>query len=220
MNDLRFACHQLARSPGFTTISVISLALGIGIGTAVFSLVNAILLRSLSVPNPHELRVVHWTGTDVRMSSYIGNFFSGLGVRPFIGRLLTDSEDNVGGAMNAVIDHDKWQRCFNHVPEALGRTVVLDGTRFTVVGVLPRGFAGVEPGISPAHVAGAAGARSAGTPYGSAMCGLGARALPSAAAGSGQFRCWWRKRRVPSRRMPWPPWKNSRAVRLLSPSIV
>jgi len=71
--DLGFAVRSLRRSPGFTAIAVITLALGIGAGTAVFSLVNGILLRSLPVPNPHELRVLEWTGRE-RMMPLTGNY--------------------------------------------------------------------------------------------------------------------------------------------------
>jgi len=74
MNDLRHAFRQLQKYPGFTAVAVLSLALGIGAATAVFSLINAILLRSLPVPNPHELRVLQWTGIDARPRSISGEF--------------------------------------------------------------------------------------------------------------------------------------------------
>lgn len=72
MSDLRFALRQLSRSPGFTLVAVLSLALGIGAGTAIFSLLNAVLLRALPVRAPHELRAVYWTGVNARLNNYTG----------------------------------------------------------------------------------------------------------------------------------------------------
>jgi len=74
VNDLKFAFRQLLKYPGFTVVAVLTLALGIGAATAVFSLINAILLRSLPVPRPDELRVLHWTGIDARPRSISGYF--------------------------------------------------------------------------------------------------------------------------------------------------
>jgi predicted permease len=193
--DLRFALRQLIRSPGFTAVSVLSLALGIGSATAIFSLVNAILLRSLPVPNPHELRELRWAGTEARIPSWDGaasvsppvffslreqgakqaeifgfspledvivrtqreaftakgmmvseNFFSGLGVWPLIGRPLAAGEDYAGASMNIVISHDCWERHFAIDPSVVGQTIALNGTSFTIIGVLPRGFSGVQLG--------------------------------------------------------------------------
>jgi len=59
--DVRYGFRQLCKSPGFTAVAVLSLALGIGANTAIFSLINGILLKSLPVRNPHELRVINWT---------------------------------------------------------------------------------------------------------------------------------------------------------------
>jgi len=193
--DLRHTARMFCKSPGFTSIAVLSLALGIGANTAIFSLVNAILLRSLPVPNPHELRELRWTGTEIRIPSWDGaasvcppvfqslreqgaaqadifgyvpladviarapaevftargmmvsdNFFSGLGVRPLIGRPLIAGEDYSGAGTSVVISYDWWEKHFALAPAVLGQTLALNGTGFMIVGVLPRGFTGVQPG--------------------------------------------------------------------------
>jgi predicted permease len=205
--DIRFGLRILRKSPGFTAVAVVSIALGIGAGAAVFSLVNAILLRSLPTPNPQELRIIEWSGTDVHNTRTMGNtieegprrrrqdafsypafqalreqcateadifgyaplydgltaralggavtaegmmvsdnFFPALGVRPLIGRLLGAEDEPAGSAPAVVISYRWWERQFDLDPSAIGHTVVINGSSFTVVGVLPRGFAGVRPG--------------------------------------------------------------------------
>jgi predicted permease len=73
LQDLRHAGRSLLRRPAFTAIVVMSLSLGIGAGTAVFSLLNAVLLRALPVRAPHELRIVNWTGFNPRLNNYTGS---------------------------------------------------------------------------------------------------------------------------------------------------
>lgn len=203
--DLRYAARMLWRSPLFTLVAVGSLAIGIGANTAIFSLVNAIMLKSLPVPDPQELRLVLWTGDPRvpmkgrsgystkmrgirvdssfsypmyetlagRMTDYYdlmgfarnevtvlaggeshyanalftsGNMGTVLGVTPQAGRLLSRDDDRAGAPPVALITHAYWERRFGMSPEIVGRDVTMNGKRVTVVGVLPRGFTGMDPG--------------------------------------------------------------------------
>ena len=191
LQDLRYAARGLMNNPGFAVVIVLSLAAGIGANSALFSVINAVLLRSLPVVHPEELFSLNVTGSNVppanrfsyplfeqmrgpvhrqggeiaamsriaRMRSMLdgesgpdialvqlvsGEFFGLTGLQPARGRLLTP-EDNrvVGGHPVAVISHDFWLRRFGGAPDVAGRGIVLNGARFTVVGVAPAGFTGV-----------------------------------------------------------------------------
>ncbi|MGB7623304.1 MAG: ABC transporter permease [Terriglobia bacterium] len=193
--DLRYGLRRLRKSPGFTAVAVLILALGIGANTAIFSLINALMLRSLPVEQPKQLVQIlfqGWGGTgshtsypdfedfrdrnhalsgvsavfwlnppllDARLEGQpepisgqlvSGNFFSLLGVHPAAGRLLTPEEDRAGaGARVAVLSHAYWMRRFGGESSALGRSIILRQTPFTIIGVAPPEFKSVTPGYPP-----------------------------------------------------------------------
>jgi predicted permease len=179
MNDLKFAFRKLRQSPAFTSIAVITLALGIGLNTAIFSLVNDLFLRGLPFKEPS--RVVHLYGGDKsrdlvdigvsapRYQHYregqtlfdgfaaengflftltgIGdpvqvfggrltsNYFDVLGVRPILGRNFRPEEEE--GADVVLVTRNFWQKRLGGDPNVIGRSITLDGTTHTIVGVLP-----------------------------------------------------------------------------------
>ena len=180
--DLRYGVRTLRQRPGFTLVAVVTLAIGIGANTAIFSLVNAILLRPLPVKDPARLVNVHSTspdGSSFHAFSYpdyvdfrersgvfedllaynvetyslntgeqservfgmvtTGNTFDVLGVRPALGRFFTLDEDRPANpALVAVLGHGYWQRRFGGDVSLVGRTLALNGQKFTVVGIARR----------------------------------------------------------------------------------
>ncbi len=192
LQDLRFAGRVLRRHNVFTLFSIVSLALGIGATSAIFSLFNAIVLRQLPVANPERLvslsfamgtgrpnnfmpwphfaamrdsnatldGIFAWTMTErasltvgnqtdvVSHASVTGDYHRILGLRPAVGRLLT-AEDDQPGAATAVISYGYWQRRFGGDPSIVGSGVTLNQLPFTIVGVEPAGFAGVNLEFSP-----------------------------------------------------------------------
>jgi putative ABC transport system permease protein len=182
--DLRFGLRQLLGKPGFALIAVLSLALGIGANTAIFSLVDAVLLRPLPFYQPERLVMVwedasnigfprntpapanyaDWKAqnkvfedmaalnygsyalTDagepekVEAQGVTANFFPLLGIKPLLGRTFTQEEDQPGKDRVALISYGLWQRRFGGDPALIGKEILLDGRKHTVLGVMPRGF--------------------------------------------------------------------------------
>jgi len=212
--DLRFTLRNMGRSPGLAIVIALSLALGIGANTAIFSLIHAVMMKSLPVQEPERLALLHWYGdawprglnqsgtggpnnpaykaasrslpypffqtvrhetglfdavfafaplgaernnvtlatdgggerVDGEMVS--GEYFRGLGVAPAFGRLISIDDERTA-AQVAVISHAYWTRRFGAEPGAVGRAITVNHVPFTIVGVAPAGFFGVEPGRSP-----------------------------------------------------------------------
>ena len=182
LQDIRYGIRMVAKSPGFAAIAILTLALGIGANSALFSVVNGVLLNPLPYQQPDSLVAVYasskefshssiaypnfldWVRSQRSFSSLAAfreedynltgmgeaervpaemvsaNFFSVLGVNPVAGRLLRPEEDRVGAQPVALISGGFWKRKFGSAPEAVGKTLTLDGVGYTVVGVIPADF--------------------------------------------------------------------------------
>jgi putative ABC transport system permease protein len=193
IHDLRYALRALRQHMLVTTTIVITLGLGIGANTAVFSLLNAVVLRTpLRVPDADQLFTVNggryvaagpesarlsgpmferlrqaapggvgvaamsrgvarvYTRTDderettpASLHLVSPSFFPVLGLSPVLGRTLPDENDALADAPVAVVSHGYWQRRFGGSSNVVGRTLTINGTAFTVIGVGPRDFVGV-----------------------------------------------------------------------------
>ncbi|MBI2686297.1 MAG: ABC transporter permease [Acidobacteria bacterium] len=220
VQDLRFALRTMAKNRGFTALAVLSMALGIGANTAIYSCMDSILLRSLPVDDPESLVVLNWhskvprqTRTSQRAvhvmhsmdgSTYddprkgmiagifpyaafeligrtdsvfshvfahypsgnrtvqikgqadraggafvSGDYFRGLGVVPAAGRLIAAEDDRVGAPPVAVLSFALSNRRFGGPANATGQSILIDNVPFTVAGVAPPEFFGVDPALSP-----------------------------------------------------------------------
>ncbi len=191
LQDLRFGFRLLRRSPVFTIVAIASLALGIGGAAAVFSLLNAIVLRNLPVAEPDRLFVAErhrpdemtprfsWPETarlrdelagrsEIAAASSMasvqlrparssatavaergsvqlvsGEYFDVLGQRPQAGRLLTPDDNRVlDGHPVAIVSYGYWQRSLAGSSDAIGQTLAINGTPFTIVGITAPAFFG------------------------------------------------------------------------------
>jgi macrolide transport system ATP-binding/permease protein len=205
--DLRYGWRTLRKNPLFTTMAVVSLAMGIGANTAIFSFMDAILMRALPVQRPGELLILNWHTKDfprvvhrlsgswyndphtgwssghypfpafelLRANNTVlstvfafadagslnlslrgqadlvggqfvsGSFFGGLGVRPAAGRLINDDDDRSGATPVVVISCNYWRRSFAASADAIGQSILLNSTPFTIAGVSAPEFFGVDP---------------------------------------------------------------------------
>jgi predicted permease len=184
IQDFKYALRMLRKAPAFTAIAVITLALGIGANTAIFSVVNSVLLKPLPYPEPD--RLVSVSGLNTRLgekdralsfpdiedlqkqnsvfeyvSAYTGgaatitgageplhvpaavvsaDTFSVLKVMPILGRTFAPGEDRPGNYV-AILSSELWKKQFDGDPSVIGRAVALDGRSYTIIGVMPAGFA-------------------------------------------------------------------------------
>jgi macrolide transport system ATP-binding/permease protein len=219
LQDLRYAARMILRNPGFTLVATLTLALGIGANTAIYSLMESILLRSLPVSDPESLVVLNWhsrppqeasgewvhvihgvqgilwpgdkgtlisgmfpygayetlreenpvfstlfgyfnglhrnlairgqAATSVTLEYVTGEYFRGLGVSPAAGRLIDSQDDRQGAAAVAVISFATSQNRFGGAGNAIGQPILVDNVPFTVIGVAPPEFFGVDPAEAP-----------------------------------------------------------------------
>jgi predicted permease len=184
--DLRYAWRMLRGSPGFTLVAVLTLAIGIGVNTTLFTGYNAIALKPLPVPDPNSVvRLARWfelgmkgdiqyafsypeyeyfrdhsralsgviatswpvpvwaDSEKLRGQMVSGNCFQTLRVDAVLGRTFLAEEDGAPGAHPVIVlSHHFWKRRFNLDPRVLGRTLKLNDTAFTIVGVTPEEFTG------------------------------------------------------------------------------
>ncbi|HEY2461361.1 MAG TPA: ABC transporter permease [Candidatus Acidoferrum sp.] len=186
LNDLRYAIRLMAKNPAFTIIAIVTLALGIGANTAIFTVVNAVLLRPLGFRDPSKLVIaaeksqyptistsyenyLDWrdqsrsfesleatrvatitltgSGEPERLNSRYATagMFSLLGVDAIAGRTFRQDEDRAGGSPVVLLSYGLWQRRFGGAQDAIGKSVNLDSSPYTVIGVLPKGFELLQP---------------------------------------------------------------------------
>ena len=178
--DLRYGARVLARNRGFTVVALIALSLGIGANTAMFSVVEAILLRPLPYDTPDELVVFtdesgdldsisppYFRGLrernhafqalamfesarkdlteagqpDILKAAHVSaGLFDVLRVKPICGRGFTEEEDRPASPRVVVLGNGLWQRRFGGDPNILGKTLRLNGSLYTVIGIMPAGF--------------------------------------------------------------------------------
>ena len=187
--DLKYGLRMLAKNPGFAAVAVLSLALGIGANTTIFSIVDNQLLNPWPVKDPGRLAMI-WMDSpklDSNSTSYSDyldirnqvaafsdvvaygtrgcflsvegrgqgleatvevvsqNYFDALGVRSLLGRAFSPQPNQaVAEGHSVVVSYNLWQKYFSGDPSLPGKTTLLDDKQFTVIGVAPQGFSGLQ----------------------------------------------------------------------------
>ncbi|MGC2656632.1 MAG: ABC transporter permease [Bryobacteraceae bacterium] len=206
--DARYAFRTMRHNAGFTVVAVVSLALGIGANTSIFSILDAVLLKPLPVSHPERLRILTWVRngdgvagltdhsgysmsddegrnvdgsfsypayralestlpqfaalvafapnsftvtaggtTDSAFGQYVsGNYFTGLGVQPSIGRTILPEDDAAGKTPVVVLTNLYWARRFGSDRSVVGHVIAVNRRPLTVIGILPPAFQGLSPG--------------------------------------------------------------------------
>jgi len=191
--DFHGCIRLIKQSPGFAAVTVLTLAFGIGANTAIFSLLDALLLRNLPVWRPDRLAqvaAIYRNGATVPISfpafqqlqqnqrvfsdlfgwrpsikrnvevdgepsptsvrGVTGNYYGTLGARPLVGRLIAPEDAaNSPGTPVAVIGYEFWNGRFGRNPAVIGKTIRVENTPFTIVGVSRKWFMGMTPGTAP-----------------------------------------------------------------------
>ncbi len=191
LRDIHFGARMLGRNFGFSLAAVVTLGLGIGANTAIFTVTNALLLRPFPYRDPQQLvsveskdkttdrgstllryelvrdrnrsfqSVAVWTNDNANLTGYgeplqapivrvSPNFFAALGVQPQLGRTFTEEDGRPEGQPVAIIGEMLWRTRFGGDRNVIGRSIALDNTPHTIVGVLPAGVS--FPFVGPADI--------------------------------------------------------------------
>jgi predicted permease len=179
IQDIRYACRALKKSPGFTFFAVLTIALALGANAAIFSLVDGVLLKSSGYSDPERIvqiwekppggtrngisaaNYLDWAKQaqlfdamaavtsatmsyagggepkSIRVGTVSAPYFDVFGVKAARGRTFARGEDQPGSEKVAVLTNRLWQSLFGSDPALIGRTILLDGAPYTVIGVMP-----------------------------------------------------------------------------------
>src|SRR5258706_4437585 len=181
LKDIRYGVRSLLKRPGFTVVAVVTIALGIGLNTAIFSVITAVLLRPLASAEPVRLVTFRSNQSapdlaDIQAQSHAfssfggevkqpldytagsepvqfqigqvtGGYFETLGVKAERGRFINADDDKNGAPFVVVLSNTLWRKQLGGEQQILGKTIPLSGNVYTIIGVMPAGFASPRDNI-------------------------------------------------------------------------